>query len=47
VLLGMGLLLTPKGALGMGILFGAGASIATALIVVAVHGSIVTQLPGR
>jgi hypothetical protein len=42
VVLGMGLLLTERrGALGMGILIGAALSIATALAVVAVDGSIV------
>lgn len=44
VLLGMGLLLTEtKGALGMGILFGAGASIAVGLSLVAIDGSIVPK----
>ena len=41
VLVGMGMLMTlSKGALGMGVVFGAGLAIAAALVIAGVHGSI-------
>jgi hypothetical protein len=44
ILVGMGLLVTEtKGAMGMGIIIGTGLSIAAALSIAAVHGSIVHQ----